>query len=317
MEDLSLPSGEQRQALLASLSGQLRTSGLRWSTPEKDVYAFMATIEWNHWLLVSDKAFDLFKDQNILVFPINLTALVTDLLQTTIRKILRWTVCLSVYSYTCIHFLGNQNVWAHIISRCIVPCIIQRLVSVFIFQSSSAEYFIWPTAEEMTTIQSAHATSRPADMSLADKALYMTHTSAIWISKVAAELQLRLCITAHTSPGSHRAARPPKTLYVTSSTVQLFWKTSRPSPDPVPTVYRQLEREKSHVRSFPLFIALHPTISLGSITLRLPLLHRAISKATCCTVITRTIVGCLRFRKLWRITTLGQLSSSLPPLVSS
>lgn len=43
-------------------------------------------------------------------------------------------------------------------------------------------------------------------MTIANDHLYRTHISAIWIPEVAEDLQLHLCITAHTAPCGHRVS---------------------------------------------------------------------------------------------------------------
>lgn len=59
----------------------------------------IATTERMHWLLSTDRGFDLFTDYNNLFFLFDPTAVIADLSQTTTRKVLRWALRLSVYNY--------------------------------------------------------------------------------------------------------------------------------------------------------------------------------------------------------------------------
>lgn len=54
--------------------------------------------------------------------------MVADLLETTLRKVLRWAARLSVYSYNCVHIPGPDNVWDDTISRWVTSPIVRRLV---------------------------------------------------------------------------------------------------------------------------------------------------------------------------------------------
>lgn len=66
----------------------------------------MSTVEKRLWLFAIDKGFDLITDHNNLASLFKPTAVVSDLSQTTLRKVLYWVVCLGAYIYTCVHILG-------------------------------------------------------------------------------------------------------------------------------------------------------------------------------------------------------------------
>lgn len=94
-EDLSKPHAEQCHQPLAFLSGHFSGSFLGWSTLEKEAYAIMATIDRMHWILATPAGFDLFTDHHNLIFLFDPLAVVPDLSQTSMRKVLRWTVRLN------------------------------------------------------------------------------------------------------------------------------------------------------------------------------------------------------------------------------
>ena len=62
--------------------------------------------------MTNPDGFDLYTDHNNLIFLFDPLSVVADMSQTTLRKVLRWAVRLSLYQYTCFHITGEDNVWA-------------------------------------------------------------------------------------------------------------------------------------------------------------------------------------------------------------
>lgn len=218
--DLAKPFVDQRHAPLCFLSGQFTNAELRWATIEKEAYATMATVERMNWLLATTDGFDLFTDHKNLIFLFDPLAVVTDMSQTTLRKVLRWAVRLSAYNYTCVHISGVDNVWADILSRWVYRAVVRRLVSIPTLPSSSASDFEWPSPESISAAQAKFAASRPPRLMLID-GLWKNPAGSIWIPDDSDDLQLRLCIIAHTGPSGHRGAKS------TESTLRknFFWST--------------------------------------------------------------------------------------------
>lgn len=167
----------------------------------------MATVDRMHCLLASSREFDLYTDQNNLIFLFDPTSTLADLSQTTLRKILRWAVRLSAYSYTCIHVPGTDNVLADLLNRWTAPRIIRRLVSVPVLPSSSDPDFIWPSHECFVKSQKQSEDSKPSNTCLHEDGLLRVPHGTIWIPEEDSDLQPRLCIIAHTGPNEHRAAK--------------------------------------------------------------------------------------------------------------
>lgn len=90
----------------------------------------MAGVDLIHWLLATDRGFDLFTDSKSLVFLFDPTAVVADLSQTTVRKVLRWAVRPSAYTCTCVQITGKDSVWADLISRWTLLPLLRRIVSI-------------------------------------------------------------------------------------------------------------------------------------------------------------------------------------------
>ncbi len=117
LADFYLPHPNQRHETMAFLLSRFKKTQISWSVLEKEAYVLMATLERMHWLPADPKGFDLFTVHNNLIFIFDPTSVAADLSQTTIRKVLRWAVRLSVYNYTCVHTKGPENVWEDRLGR--------------------------------------------------------------------------------------------------------------------------------------------------------------------------------------------------------
>ena len=231
MSDIHLPHQDKHHEPLAFLSGHFNPTQKRWSTIEKEAFAIMMCTEKMHWLASEPTGFDLYTDHNNLIFLFDPQAIQPDLSQTAIRKVLRWAVRLSAYNYVCIHIKGSENVWADLLSRwaTLSNNTIRRLVTVPQLPSTSENEFEWPTSEEILKVQSA--SSRPLHLKHTD-GLWLTSSGQTWIPDNADELQLRLCIIAHTGAPGHRGIEAKtksladKFYWTTlSNDVQLFFKS--------------------------------------------------------------------------------------------
>lgn len=121
---------EQDHDPLAFLSVRFSKTQLGWSTLEKEALAVMALIERSHWLVSCPDGFDLFTDHNNFTSIFDRIAVMPDIGQATTRKVLHWTVRLSLYNYVCMHISGDDNVWADLMTRWKIPTTIRRLVTI-------------------------------------------------------------------------------------------------------------------------------------------------------------------------------------------
>ncbi|CDF38803.1 unnamed protein product [Chondrus crispus] len=126
--------------------------------------------------------------------------------QTTLRKVLGWAVRLSAYNYTCVHIRGTDNVWADLLGRWAPPPTIRRLVRIPALPSASADDFEWPSSRDIAKAQNETALPRPKNLQKSN-GLWLTSTGAIWIPDDSTDLQLRLCVIAHTNAAGHRGSR--------------------------------------------------------------------------------------------------------------
>lgn len=113
--DLSLAQAKQRHEPLAFISGRFSNREYRWSILEKEVYVILATVDRMHWALATTCGFDLFTDHNNLIFIFDPLSIMPDLSQSSLKKVLRWAVRMSIYNYTCVHISGEENVWADLL----------------------------------------------------------------------------------------------------------------------------------------------------------------------------------------------------------
>lgn len=151
--DLKLPHSDREHEPLAFLSGRFNAVQFGWSILEKEAYAKLATLERTHWIAATADGFDLYTDHNNLIFIFDPTAVVPDISQTTLRKVLRWAVRLSIYHYTCFHIKGQDNVWADLLGRWSAPPTLRRLVRIPVLPSSSEGDFEWPSRESISISQ--------------------------------------------------------------------------------------------------------------------------------------------------------------------
>lgn len=202
-EDLKLNHADQRHEPLAFLSGRFNSVQSGWAILEKEAYAILATLARMHWTVATPDGFDLFTDHNNLIFLFDPLSVMPDMTQTTLRKVLRWAVRLSVYSYTCFHIKGPDNVWADLLGRWSAPPLLRRLIRIPELPSSSATDFDWPTSTEVADEQSKAEDEQPPDLELSD-GLWRNPSGSVWIPDRCSDLQIRLCIIAHTGPAGHR-----------------------------------------------------------------------------------------------------------------
>ena len=207
IEDKDIAHIQKRHEPLAFLSGRFSGAQSRWSILEKEAFAIMSTLDKIHWVLAGAQGFDLFTDHSNLVFIFDPLAVCPDISQSSLKKVLRWAIRLSMYNYVCIHILGTENVWADLLGRWSAPQtnIVQRIVCIPPLPTASAEEFEWPTDESLLEAQERHSDKRPVGLSKSN-GLWTSPNGSIWIPDQADDIQLRICIIAHTSAAGHRGA---------------------------------------------------------------------------------------------------------------
>lgn len=139
--DLSIPHNDQGYEPLAFYSGRFSEVQISSSTVEEEAFAVLASCDRAHWLAASPSGFDLYTDNNNLIFIFDRTSIQLDISQGSLRNVLRWAVQMSMYDYICIHIRGTDNIWAHVFTRWTIPVTISCLVSIPPLPISFADEF--------------------------------------------------------------------------------------------------------------------------------------------------------------------------------
>jgi transposase InsO family protein len=225
--DLDLPSDEQRHEPLAFLSGSFTGAMRRWPIIEKEAYAIIAACDRLDWLLQRADGFSLFTDHHNLLYVFNPNGSHGAQSAHSAAKLIRWALKLSSYRYTIEHVSGSDNVWSDMLTRWAAPSL-QVRASVLMLAPVAPTLdssFIWPTPREIRLVQDAAIStaslSRTALPIIVDDELYRTPSGQFWIPPEAQDLQLRICVVAHTGHGGHRG------LTTTTESIKavFFWKT--------------------------------------------------------------------------------------------
>lgn len=94
--DVTRPQKEQRPSPLSFLSGRFVKTQLGWSVLEKECYEAMKTVDRMQWLFAAPAGFYLYTDHKNLIFLFEPLAVVDEMSQSSLRKLLRWAIELSV-----------------------------------------------------------------------------------------------------------------------------------------------------------------------------------------------------------------------------
>lgn len=155
-DDISVAHQDQAHDPLAFHSGRFSPTQLGWSKLEKEACAVLASAQRSHWLAACPAGFDLFTDHDNLIFLFDPVAVMSDIGQGSLRKVLRWTVRMSAYNYVCIQIRGEQILWADLLTRWTIPLTIRRLVSIPPLPTTF-ENFSWPTIKSIHASQLSYA----------------------------------------------------------------------------------------------------------------------------------------------------------------
>lgn len=129
-----------------------------WSILEKEPYTVLVALKGNYWLLETPEGFDLFTDQNNLIFISDPLSVVPKLSQTGIWNFLRGTERLSHFAYTFFHIIGEDNLRAHFLRRWLVA-MTRRLLTNLEQRSAFSDEFGWPISESFRQFQDDYSAS--------------------------------------------------------------------------------------------------------------------------------------------------------------
>jgi hypothetical protein len=185
----------------------------QWPIIEKEAYVIIASCGRLDWLLQRSDGFSLFTDRHNLLYVFNPYGQHGSQSAHSAAKLIRWALRLSSYRYTIEYVPGPENVWSEMLTRWAAPPVLARISAIMLapVAPSLDESFVWSTAQEVRLIQDAVRVDtttedgQPLKISLrSDDDLYCVSCGQVWIPADANDLQLRICIVAHTGPGGHR-----------------------------------------------------------------------------------------------------------------
>lgn len=149
--------------------------------------------------------FDLHTDHTNLIFTFEPLYFLPDIIQPGPRKVLRWAVHLSAYTYVFFHISGEDNVWADFHTLWAIKLTICRLFTIHTL-TTTVEAFDWPTMESNEACQLLHLEFRPECLWLT-RDVFRGPDGAIWIPNPDEGLQISLEIISHTGAAGHRGRR--------------------------------------------------------------------------------------------------------------
>ncbi|KAF0721721.1 hypothetical protein Ae201684_018961 [Aphanomyces euteiches] len=220
MEDQSRPLAAQRHEPLMFLSGTFSGAASRWAIVEKEAYAIVETLVRADYLLHPPEGFNLYTDHRNLKYIFNPTAVVSAVPKYTAAKLERWALLLMGYHYVIHDIPGEANVWADVLSRwgSSLPSICAIVRRPLLVSPLMSGQFVWPSLAAIAEVQILYYRDYQGEQgletSLGQEYCVRLKTGEvwqmrllngkIWIPDDATDLQLRLCVCAHSSLFGHR-----------------------------------------------------------------------------------------------------------------
>jgi RNase H-like domain found in reverse transcriptase/Integrase zinc binding domain len=230
-EDLDNPLADQRHEPLAFISGAFKGASSRWPIVEKEAFAIVETTDRLEYFLLHPNGFSLLCDHRNLQYIFDPLTTNNGIARHSASKMFRWALMLSGFRYAIEFLPGDCNIWADLMTRWgapgVVPTLLARRIR-GIFRApislSLCSEFEWPDASAVINAQES-ATCTPSICFEARESDSIIESSSVaaWIPIDAVELQLRLCILAHTGAGGHRGV--DRTF--TAISAYFFWTTMR------------------------------------------------------------------------------------------
>lgn len=182
--------------------------------PDKEAFAIVESVAKLDYLLLRPEGFSLFTDHKNLTYIYNPAPVNPRVFKHVKNKVERWDLRLSGFHYEVVHISGEDNVWAHLLSRWSsrnqpkpMHVKIQAL-----FQAPRAlvydEDFKWPPVADFKKAQDAALGGEADTFPTTRNANGLLHTlpGVIWIPFGETNLQLRVWVTENTGRGGHRGA---------------------------------------------------------------------------------------------------------------
>ena len=211
-EQLSLPVTEQSHQPLAFLGSAFNSTQRNWTTFEQEAYAVFQTFERMDYMFACEDNIHIYTDHRNLLFVFDPLSLKPSLGRHVVNKVYRWALYLSRFTYTIEHVEGVNNVSADMLTRWYAGYrgkqprarrIQVKLLEDDLIPSAEREEFIWPTLQEVCSLQEESA-SQPTEARKGNDGLWRIG-SRVWIPDDASDIQIRLLVAAHCGAACHRS----------------------------------------------------------------------------------------------------------------
>lgn len=201
---------------VAFVSGSFKGSSARWSTPEQECYAIIASVTRLCHILAACTEFSLFTDHKNILYMLSPSRFDTNVARHIVHKTQRWALRLAEFSYTVEHIPGESNLWADMLTRWAsqdnenhparrmaplrVPLITEDL----------------PDLPSVASIAQSQSNVPPQtgfslrNMSGTD--VWVNNEGKLYIPPEDTEMQLRICVAAHCGLGGHRGKTATKSI---------------------------------------------------------------------------------------------------------
>ena len=183
---------------------------MNWTVAEKEGFAIKDTVQKLDYLLQMKRPFKLFSDHKNLIqifSPRNVS-------KPTAQKLQRWALFMQRFRYTIEHIMGEDNVWADLMTRwganpdsmTDAQILVRRVSPVKILADARVRplqnpEFVWPNIEEINKTQKQFLVTVKTLKRNEDN-LAITDSGKVIIPEEAEDLRRRLCIIAHAGGNS-------------------------------------------------------------------------------------------------------------------
>lgn len=219
------PPQEWGHSPIAFVSGAFRGSSARWTMPEKESYAIVASVIRLSHILVACGEFSLFTDHKNLLYMLNPTRFNANVSRHVVHKVQRWALRLAEFNFTIEHIPGESNVWADMLTRWAAPDYDKSparrtcAIRVPLLTDEKPEF---PSLD--TVAESQNEFPPPHDhkfiLSSDKPPLWKDENGIIYIPSDDQDLQLRIAVSAHCGLGGHRG-------YTTTCSIikeKMYWE---------------------------------------------------------------------------------------------
>ena len=194
---------------LSMLSGVFRDAQVNWSTPEKEAFAIVESVERLRYFLIRPTGFYILTDHRNLLFsydPLSVKRLNAR------ARIDRWVLKLEGYKYQVQHIAGADNIWSDLLSRWgaqpLIPSIptmyLRRIIPRHLAQPVTTPYNLieFPTRQDLLRMQTEVTT--PSNIHGNDQGVLVNLEGKTWVP---AKARISILTVAHYGISGHYGIR--------------------------------------------------------------------------------------------------------------